>query len=360
MDRRPLEAHRPALRRHLGTILLGAAALGCAIVRFPPEYIERAYSGRIYPAIQRWLTLGSNMIPIALLDVAVAALLITLVRLFVVRARDAGVRRAIGRTVVALVRICAVLYLAFLALWGLNYRRVPLERKLDYDRTRITRDSVLRLANMAVDEINSGYASAHATPATAHQLDELSYDFWDAEAKLAPGLPTTLGVPKRSLLPLYFRRAGIDGMTDPFFLEIIVNPDVLDIERPMVVAHEWGDLAGYASESDASFIAWLACVRGDPLAQYSGWFAAYEHALRALPRQDRESVQPLASGPREDLRAMAARYARTSPVVRKAASAVYDEYLRANRVPEGIGSYDAVLRLMVGTRFDADWRPVVR
>jgi len=39
---------------------------------------------------------------------------------------------------------------------------------------------------------------------------------------------------------------------------------------------------------------------------------------------------------------------------------VYDEYLRVNRVPEGIGSYDAVLRLMVGTRFDAEWMPVVR
>ena len=71
-------------------------------------------------------------------------------------------------------------------------------------------------------------------------------------------------------------------------------------------------------------------------------------------------MTPLDAGPREDLRAMSARYARSSPVVRKAAQDVYDEYLRANRVAEGIASYDAVVRLMVGTRFDAEWIPVRR
>jgi hypothetical protein len=251
----------------------------------------------------------------------------------------------------------AVVYLAFLGLWGLNYRRVPLEQRLDYDRARMTRESVLTFANRAVSEINVGYVGAHAlTP----DLRGLEYAFSDAEFALGSRRPTVLGVPKRSLLTLYFRAAGVDGMTDPIFLEIIINPDVLDVERPMVVAHEWGHLAGYANEAEASFIAWLACMRGDPLAQYSGWFAAYEHAMRALPRQDRSTVRPLDSGPRDDLQAMVARYGRASPVVRKAAEGVYDEYLRANRVREGIGSYDAVLRLMVGTRFDPEWTPALR
>jgi hypothetical protein len=44
-------------------------------------------------------------------------------------------------------------------------------------------------------------------------------------------------------------------------------------------------------------------------------------------------------------------------VVRRAARDVYDGYLKANRVAEGIGSYDAVLRLMLGTRFNSDWTP---
>jgi hypothetical protein len=345
------------VRRHAGTFLLVAIAVVGAIAPMPPAYVERVYSRPIYPAVQWWLTMASNTIPIALLDIAIGVVLIALAWLLVVRTRRTGFRRASGLTLVTLIRFAAVVYLAFLVLWGLNYRRVPLEQRLDYDRARVTRESVLAFANRAVSEINVGYAGAHALTA---DLGGLEYAFYNAESALGARAPTMLGVPKQSLLTLYFRAAGIDGMTDPIFLEIIVNPDVLEIERPMVVAHEWGHLAGYANESEASFVAWLTCISGDPLAQYSGWFAAYEHALRALPRQDRATVQPLDPGPREDLRAMAARYARTSPVVRKAAASVYDEYLRANRVPEGIGSYDAVLRLMVGTRFDAHWRPVVR
>ena len=63
----------------------------------------------------------------------------------------------------------------------------------------------------------------------------------------------------------------------------------------------------------------------------------------------------LASGPSGDLQAIAARYERSSPAVRDAASGVYDGYLRANRVAEGIASYDAVLRLMLGTRLGPEW-----
>jgi hypothetical protein len=344
------------VKRHAGTAVVVALAVVGAIVPIPPACVERVYSRTIYPAVQSWLTMATNTIPIALLDIAIGVVLVALVWLLVVRTRRTGFRRASGRTFVTLVRAAAVVYLAFLALWGLNYRRVPLEQRLDYDRTRMTRESVLAFANRAVDEINTGYAGAHAIP----DVRGLEYAFYDAEFALGSRAPTMLGIPKRSLLTLYFRAAGVDGMTDPIFLEVIINPEVLDIERPMVLAHEWGHLAGYANESDASFIAWLACMRGDPLAQYSGWFAAYEHAMRALPRQDRSAVRPLDSGPRDDLRAMALRYGRASPVVRKAAEGVYDEYLRANRVGEGIGSYDAVLRLMVGTRFDPQWKPALR
>jgi hypothetical protein len=146
-------------------------------------------------------------------------------------------------------------------------------------------------------------------------------------------------------------------MTDPIFLEVILNPDVLQIERPFVLAHEWAHLAGYADESEANFVAWLTCIRGDPLAQYSGWVSTYGHAVGGVPREARRSLQPLESGPRDDLRAISARYNRSSPRVRAAARDVYDGYLRANRVAEGIGSYDAVLRLMLGTRFDPEWTP---
>jgi hypothetical protein len=339
--------------------LVGAAALVfiaaiCAVAPLPPETVESLYSTRLYLDVQAVLTTASNQYPIALLDVAVGCLIIAACVLARSRIRLMGFRRAFVWNCLTAAKTAAVVYLLFLALWGLNYRRVPLEQKLDYDRSRLTRDAALSFANTAVAAINAGYSGGHISPPN---LGGLETSFADTQKALGATRIAVAGKPKRSLLTWYFKRAAVDGMTNPFFLEIIVNTDVLDFERPFVVAHEWAHLAGYANEAEANFVAWLTCVRGDPPARYSGWLAAYEHAMQALPPADRVSVKPLDMGPLQDLRAASARYARSSKVVRNAARGVYDEYLRANRVAEGIGSYDAVVRLMVGTRFGERWTP---
>ena len=38
----------------------------------------------------------------------------------------------------------------------------------------------------------------------------------------------------------------------------------------------------------------------------------------------------------------------------------YDTYLRAQRVESGVRNYGEVVRLLVGTRFEAGWRPALR
>ena len=88
--------------------------------------------------------------------------------------------------------------------------------------------------------------------------------------------------PKRTLLDWYFRRAGVDGMTDPFFLETLVVGSVLPFERAFVVAHEWSHLAGITDEGEANFTAWLTCVRGAPANAYSGWLFLYSELAGAV------------------------------------------------------------------------------
>ena len=337
--------------------LLIVVAVLCALVPIPAPTVERVYSMGFYPVVQATLTRVSNYMPVALLDIAAGLLLAGAGFVLRSRVRSLGVRRAVLQGSIAAAGAVALIYLAFLAVWGLNYRRVPLEQKLDYDPSRLTRDAAMAFANTAASEVNAGYAGAHAAPP---QMPALQSSFADAQRALGASRVAVTGVPKRSLLTLYFRYAAIDGMTDPWFLEIIVNPDVLEFERPFVVAHEWAHLAGYANEAEANFVGWMTCVRADAAARYSGWLAAYQHAMGALSRPDRRLVTPLERGPLDDLRAMSARYARSSPVVRQAARNAYNEYLRANRVAEGIGSYDAVVKLMIGTRFDPHWTPVRR
>ena len=62
--------------------------------------------------------------------------------------------------------------------------------------------------------------------------------------------------------------------------------------------------------------------------------------------------QLLDIGPRIDITAIQYRYARTNRILRVAARQGYDAYLKANRVEQGIDSYDAVVQLILGTALD--------
>jgi hypothetical protein len=151
-------------------------------------------------------------------------------------------------------------------------------------------------------------------------------------------------------------------MVDPFALETLANPDLLPWERPFVAAHEWAHLAGYAHESEASFVGWLVCQRAGAQAQYSGWLYLYWELAARLRTPDRDRLQStLDPGPRHDLDAIAERLRRGHvAVIREASWRAYDSYLRANRVEEGIRDYGEVVTLILRARFDEKWIPVRR
>ena len=343
---------------------LVAAAAALALAPLPRPLVERWYSRAIYPACQRLLTSTSNAAPFALFDLLLMAIVSWLVwRL----AGDVASRRSIGwmraalRAVLRVLTTAAAVYLVFLATWGLNYQRVALTEKLEFDARLVSADRARDLADVAVDRVNALYGAAHAA-GPALDMASLASAFADAERALGVEHPATPARPKHSLLNPYFRAAAVDGMTDPFLLETLVVSDLLPFERPLVVAHEWGHLAGFADEGEANFVGWLTCVRGSRDLQYSGWLFLYSEMAGGLRRGDRSAVGArLASGPRDDLRAIADRIrGHVSPTVSAAGWRVYDRYLKANRVEAGAASYAEVVRLILGARFDRNWTPALR
>ena len=338
------------------TIAVILVAVAAGIAPLPAASVEKYYSLRIYPALQHVVTPVANLVPIAILDVAVLLLLALFVARFVRAGRG---RKGFRAVAILLLKTTAVVYVVFLVMWGLNYRRVPIEQKLDFDRTRITEPRAFELAAESVRRLNALHRPAHAVATTHGGVDRaaLESSFADGLRALGSGRSPSTGRPKQSLLGYYFRYAAIDGMTDPIFLEIILNPDLHTFEQPEVLAHEWAHLAGYADESEANFVAWLTTLRGDALAQYSGWLSAYSRATAVLSKARRGELPPLDDGPRRDLSAIVARYRASSPLVREAARDVYDSYLKANRIEEGIANYDLVLQLMLGTTLGSTWPP---
>jgi hypothetical protein len=330
-------------------IAIVIVAVAAALVPLPAGVVERWYSSSVYPLLQRAMTPLSNLVPFALFDAlclwAIAATAVLVYR----RVRDCGWRRGAGSAAAVLVVGAAITYLAFLTMWGLNYRRVPLLDKLVVDRARINRAAARDLGGESASALNRLYAASH--PAIVDE-GSLAASFEQTVARLGGRVPIVPGRPKQTLLGGYFHQVSVSGMTDPFFLETLVAPDLLDVERPFVLAHEWAHLAGFADESEANFLAWLTCRHGDATAQYS---AALETIGYATPTRPLREVLDI--GPRIDLAAIQYRYARTNRVLRVAARQGYDTYLKANRVERGIESYDEVVQLILGTELDAEGYP---
>lgn len=339
-------------------VALVVLAIGVALAPIPAGTIERLYSNALYLTMQRGLTGLSNLVPFALIDVLLLAGLVWLawqITRAVVRTRPEGWGRVAVGLLARMATAVAVLYLLFLATWGLNYRRVPLTGRVRFDPQAVSPDAARVLALTTVGHVNDLYDRVHSPEPDLGVVDaSLAGAFARVQEALGANRQARPARPKRTLLDVYFKAAGVEGMTDPYFLETLLVSNLLPFERPFVVAHEWSHLAGFADEGEANFVGWLTCVRGSEAARYSGWLFLYGQVAGALKESERAEIAGrLGPGPRADLRAVAERVRlHVSPVLSDAGWRVYDRYLKANRVDAGTASYAGVVRLVLGVRLD--------
>ena len=347
--------------------LIIVCAVAAALVPIDGESIERGYSTWLYPLIQSTVTPVSNFVPFALFDV----LTVVLIVFFIVNAAVAAARartlrsvRPLGTFVLSVATCAAFIYLVFLAVWGLNYRRLPMAERLVLTAEMPSTAQVMKLGFESIRRMNGLYEEAHRIGwETDLRFDkELVAAFGFVQERLLGQSFAVPGRLKSSIYGPYFRWTTVDGMVDPFALEVLANPDLLPFERTFVAAHEWAHLAGFADESEANFVGWLTCLRAGVPAQYSGWLSLYWQIGVEVGAEDRKRLwDAVAEGPRRDIQAITDRLQRGQlAFLRDAGWRVYDGYLRANRVEEGVGSYGQVINLVLRARFEEGFVPVLR
>jgi hypothetical protein len=352
-----------------GPLFDATAVLGAVAVRLwnpGPRFIETHYSNGVYPAIDRAVRAVTGPPPFCLGDVlaivALAALggywfrMLRSARSALARkpSRIGALLRAVSRTLAGL----ALVYLWFMVSWAFGYARVPLTDKIVVHESRTDEDSVNRLADRVIDEL-----TRDAPPAHAEHLDDAA-----AAARLQPrfeatirrlGDAATFAPPrlKPTLFQPLFRASATTGFTDPWTHEVNLDASLFAVERPAIFAHEWSHLAGFNDESEANFIAVIACTTAtDPLLRYSGWLLVWSnlpHNVRPTHRIGRLAY--------EDLAAIRARYLKNvNRQVEHASRAAYNGYLKSNHVKAGYASYGIFIRWLTGADFDRGGLPVVR
>jgi hypothetical protein len=343
-------------------IILIVIALALFGFPLPARFVERFYTNGFYAFLQPLLTPVANFVPFAIVDLLLIAVIIGLPAWWIVRIKRAGRGRrwrAAGILAFDTLALASVAFITFQILWGLNYERAPLRAKLDFDPQRVSVQAVAELRRQVIEQLNGEAVARQSNwPDEREWREQLHLAFNETVRELGNRRGIAAGRPKRTMMNFYLAAAGIEGFVNPFGLEVVLESSVLPFEQPFLLAHEWGHLAGFADESEASFVGLLACLHSDSRAiRYAGWLALYLH----LPDDPNGEAVRLAPEVVADLKAIAEREARRrNATISRVQWKVYDQFLKASGVEAGVASYGMLVRLVLGTRFEEGWVPAPR
>ncbi len=320
------------------------------------QIVEQAYSQAVYPVLLRLVGGATSLLPFALADaLPIAAIVLCAAGIAGLRRRwRVDRRRALVWAAKAISLAGAGVYLAFLLLWGLNYRRQPLAQSLG-----------LQPGPAPVEEL-AGLASELVAAANDQRADRNERDGVFRLARgVDPALAQLAGTvrPKPSLLSPVLARLGISGIFVPFTLEPLVNDRLPESEIPWSAAHEMAHAAGWAREDEANFLAWRRCRdHADPDFRYSGSLVASLYAVGAIadvaPDQGRAVAEARSPAVRRDIEAIRLYQARYEGRLARAGERVNDAYLRSQGDSRGVHSYGRMVDLLLAERRAR--RPLVR
>ncbi|MFN7949337.1 MAG: DUF3810 domain-containing protein [Blastocatellia bacterium] len=366
-------------RKALRQMSAGYAAIALLLVTvalqllagYNPRLVEHYYSRGFYPYVAAALAFINRRVSFSIAEMLLMLLAGGALCWLAVQVRRVLKKQVVWRqwlfaAMVRLLMVVSVSALTFLLLWGLNYQRQPLAQNFEFTSRKASADELEAISRVIVMKVNESYLEAardhdwpdHSRiphdPAQLAQLIEEAYQ----QEPLLKGIAPTQGAPPK---PVMFSRLmtifGITGVYNPFTGEPNYNTEQPDFELPYTIAHEKAHQRGFAQEDEASFIAFLVCIRSsDAYVRYSG----YMHALGVLRRFGsallRESLpilrykavyDQLGQGPRADLAASSTFWRRYQGHLMTVGERVNDTYLKANRVTHGTVSYSGVDGLII-------------
>lgn len=334
------------------------------VVQFFSLVVENRYSTGCYVIFSRFLRMLTSRIPFSLGDILYIFLALVIV-INVIKEVSVLFKKQYSwlrfwTGLLKLIRICMWIYIWFNLAWGLNYSRLGIIHQLQLTRNEYHKQEVNLLTNQLILKVNECRRQIKNTT-----LPQPSMDSIFAEANRCYGIIAieypflayrnrSVKVSLYSPLGNYF---GFTGYYNPFSGEAQVRNDIPRVLIPFITCHEMAHQLGYASESEANFVGYLAASSSkDVFSRYSVYLDLFSYAqgeeiklylidkdipgLKATLLQNRNKLDTLVKRDRRDIREyFYKRENKISPLV----SNMYDQYLKLNKQMSGINSYNEVI-----------------
>lgn len=185
----------------------------------------------------------------------------------------------------------SLIWMLHTGIYGLNYYAGPLSEDIrigshDFtvkdleDATLFFRDNANLLAEAMPRDGDGKLAFSDFDTLAEQAGDGFRVLTYEESGSVFAG--STLPVKKLAWADMY-TSIGITGITMPITGEAAVNPQIPAVSLPFTMCHEMAHRMCIATENDANFAAFLACMANEsPEFRYSAYYMAYRYCYNAL------------------------------------------------------------------------------
>lgn len=362
-------ANRPAcIRKTIAKVSI-SIALGALGLSWPSllanrsAWIETHYSETVYQSIRRVISAVTSLVPISIAELLIYALALLIPALIIWRILQTALRRItfprLLQTLASVLLAAAIVLNLFYFTWGFNYFREPLSKRMGLNITSRSvdelEDFVLRTAEKAralraslPEDRNGVFSPVESDQQMINALPE-------AYAALSARYPVFQADTTRAKRVLWSRGLSWQGIAG-IYIGLTAEPNINADQPPLLLfhaaAHEMAHQTGLASENEAEFTAYLACLSSqDPNVQYSGLMNALILAGNALYHADSErylaATALYGDAIWRDLKDYDAYWSAFKGEIRESADKRNDAYLKHNSQQSGTKSYGESVDLML-------------
>lgn len=347
------------------------AALLVNITSFFPEFVEKWYALGIYPLLANCLRFCFGWLPFSVGDFFYAAFLLWLARFVVIRliALKSKPFNSILITcfLAKLLRFYLFTYLLFKLIWGFNYNRMGIAHQIGITKLIYTKEQVTTLTNALIDSTNfyrKKLSKAELPQQALPNIYKGAITAYQSVAKPFPFLQYEYPSIKSSLYTPWSDYVGFTGYYNPFSGEAQLRTDIPRMLVPFTTCHEIAHQIGYASESEASFVGFLAATAStDPYFKYSAYFDMLQYALGeqfvlyaqsdnyavfdSIVQYNKSHIDTLVKQDRKMVRNF---FLQHKTDISNISNSLYDQYLKLNQQLKGIQSYNEVIGWLIAYR----------
>ena len=323
-----------------------------------PQIVETYYSNLLYPFISKIFRLVFGWLPFSVGDLIYSMALIYMLSWLYKLSKKGFNQIRLKDDLIGIMVAGSSVYFMFHLLWGLNYYRIPIEQRLNLN-SEYTTTALIEVTKKLIVSSNALHSEISKDPSKQF---EIPYNFKKISKKVTQGY-TALSISypfltyetpsqKQSLYSLPLAYMGFSGYLNPFTNEAQVNSKMPVNSMPLTLAHEQAHQLGYAAESEANFVAFLATYNHkDPYFRYAAYTFALRYCLKDLYKRDKTTFEVLTneihSGITKDFRNREKHWAQFENPLKPIFKRIYGGFLKANQQTQGIESYNQVVALVV-------------